>query len=574
MPLDGIYLKSIEQELNDLMINCRIDKINQTEKDEIYLSFNKQRKNYKLLISASSNYGRIHITKNIKENPLKPPMFCMVLRKYLIGARVVSINQLDLDRIIEIEFENTDDLGFNSIYSLIIEIMGRHSNISLVRKRDNMVMDCIKHVSADVNTFRVLYTGVEYIYPPKSNKFNLLCYDFKNFLEDFKDIPIDYSLFYKYFEGVSKKLSESFFKEFCSLYSTHSLNNLSEFLQDIKNKIINKNFSYNIYYSTKGILDFHCLPLYDDNIHEKITYSSSSQLLDTFYYEKDKYDRLNSKSADLQKLVINNIERCNKKLKIFASTLKECEKKDELKLKGELLTSNIYSLEKGMEYVELQNYYSENLESIKISLDKNKTPSENIQKYFKRYNKLKKSEEMSLLNIKDCEEELTYLNSVLSNIHRVENPTEIEEIRNELVETSYIKFHKKKMKDKNKSKPYHFVSSDGCNIYVGKNNLQNDYLTLKFANKKDIWLHTKIIPGSHVIIENNGDITEKTLEEAANLAAYYSKGRESSKVEIDYTEVKNVKKPSGAKPGMVIYYTNKTILIEPKKPQLKLGNNS
>ncbi|AWZ48248.1 fibronectin/fibrinogen-binding protein [Clostridiaceae bacterium 14S0207] len=570
MPLDGLYLNSIEKELNNLMINCKIEKINQTEKDEVCLTFKKNRKNHRLLISASSNYPRVHFTNNIKENPLKAPMFCMVLRKYLANSRVLSIEQLGLDRVLKINFESTDELGFNSIYTLIIEIMGRHSNITLVRDRDNLIMDSIKHITSEINSYRSLYPSIEYVYPPKSDKINLLTYNFENFEEIFQNLEFTKDFFSKNFQGISKKVSLSLYTEFLKEYTDFSLLNLQVFLKNLKSKLENGNFNFNIYYGNKGILDFHCFKLNDDNIVSETSFASPSDVLDTFYYEKDKYDRLNSKSADLQKLVTNNIDRCTKKLSILEETLKECEEKDELRLKGELLTSNIYMLSKGMNSIDVQNYYSENLENVRIKLDPNKTPSENIQKYFKKYNKLKKSEEMALINIEHTDEELTYLNSVLNNIHRVETSSEIEEIRKELIETGYIKFSKKKVKDKNKSKPYHFVSSDGTNIYVGKNNLQNDYLTLKLAGKKDIWLHTKVIPGSHVIIQNDHGISDKTLEEAANLAAYYSKGRESSKVEIDYTEVKNVKKPSGAKPGMVIYYTNKTIIIEPKKPELEL----
>lgn len=570
MPLDGLYLNSIEKELNNLMINCKIEKINQTEKDEVCLTFKKNRKNHRLLISASSNYPRVHFTNNIKENPLKAPMFCMVLRKYLANSRVLSIEQLGLDRVLKINFESTDELGFNSIYTLIIEIMGRHSNITLVRDRDNLIMDSIKHITSEINSYRSLYPSIEYVYPPKSDKINILIYNFENFKETFFKIEFTKDFFSKNFQGISKKVSLSLYDEFLNEYNDFSLANLEIFLKNLKSKLENRNFNFNIYYGNKGILDFHCFNLNDDNIVSETSFDSPSEVLDTFYYEKDKYDRLNSKSADLQKLVTNNIDRCTKKFSILEKTLKECEEKNELRLKGELLTSNIYILSKGMNSVDVQNYYSENLENVTIKLDPNKTPSENIQKYFKKYNKLKKSEEMALINIEHTEEELTYLNSVLNNIHRVETSSEIEEIRKELIEAGYIKFSKKKVKDKSKSKPYHFISSDGTNIYVGKNNLQNDYLTLKLAGKKDIWLHTKVIPGSHVIIQNDHGISDKTLEEAANLAAYYSKGRESSKVEIDYTEVKNVKKPSGAKPGMVIYYTNKTIIIEPKKPELEL----
>lgn len=568
MALDGLFLKSVEKNLQDLMLECRIDKISQPEKDEIILSFNKNRKNYKLLISANPTYGRIHITNINKENPLKPPIFCMVLRKYLTSARVLSIEQSGLDRILTIKFESTDDLGFNSTYSLIVEIMNRHSNITLVRDRDNLIMDCIKHIGAEVNTYRTLSTGFKYVSPPKSEKFNLLKYDFDNFNDDFKNVSIDTNIFSSYFEGFSKKTSLSLYNAMLNANNDNiDLHCLKDTLYKLKDTIHTNSFNFSIYYVKKQIIDFHCIPLHIKDITCQKSFDNSFELLDAFYFAKDNHDRLNSKSSDLQRLINNNIDRCKKKLDIFSATLKQCETKDIYRLKGELLTANIYTFEKGLDFVELQNYYDETLPLIKITLDKNKTPSQNIQKYYKKYNKMKKSEEMSIVNAKLCEEELEYLYSVLNNILQVESPLEIEDIRNELIESGYIKFSKKKNKSKKSSRPYHFVCNDGSNIYVGKNNIQNDYLTLKFAKKNDIWLHTKNIPGSHVIIQsNNGEISPDVLNKAANLAAFYSKGRDSSKVDVDYTEVKNVKKPSGAKPGMVIYYTNKTIIATPTDP--------
>lgn len=568
MALDGLFLKSVEKDLQDLIINCRIDKISQPEKDEIILSFNKNKKNYKLLISANPTYGRIHITNINKENPLKAPMFCMVLRKYLASSRVISVEQLGLDRIIIIKFESTDDLGFNSTYSLIVEIMNRHSNITLVRDRDNIIMDCIKYVGADVNTYRTLSTGLKYIYPPKSKKINLLIYDFDNFYKDFENISIDSNVFSTYFEGFSKKTSLSLYNDMMiSTNGNVDLNSLKDILYKLKDAINTNSFKFAIYYNKKEIKDFHCIPLNIKNITKEQSFDNSFELLDAYYYAKDKHDRLNSKSSDLQHLINNNIDRCKKKLAIFSETLKKCKNKDIYRLKGELLTANIYSLEKGLESVELQNYYDENMALVKITLDKNKNPSENIQKYYKKYNKMKKSEEMSIINSKLCKEELEYLYSVLNNTLQVETPIEIEDIKNELVESGYIKSSKKKNKNKKSSKPYHFVCDDGTDIYVGRNNTQNDYLTLKFANKNDIWLHTKDIPGSHVIIKtDSNNLNNDNLNKAANLAAFYSNGRNSSKVDVDYTEVKNVKKPTGAKPGMVIYSTNKTIIATPIDP--------
>lgn len=573
MALDGIYLSSLIEEIKDIIIDCKVDKITQPEKDEIILSFKKNRKVYKLLISSSSNYPRIHFTDFNKENPMQAPMFCMVLRKYLNTATVLSVRQVNSDRLLVIDFKSSDELGFDSVYSLIIEIMGRHSNISLVRARDNLVMDSIKHVTADINSFRVLYTGVEYIYPPASKKLDVFNFSYDEFYKYLTTNEVDFTE--KFFTGTFTGISAGLSSELVNRYSTENLNfdlehakNIYSFTTDLfKDKFTN---IFLASYSMKGKLkDFHCIELTSlkDYDHEK--YDSPSKLIENFYFQKDRYDRLNAKSSDLQKIVNNNISRCDKKMRILRDTLTECDTKDSYKLFGELLTANIYSLKKGDKFANVINYYSENSDSMEIKLDENKTPSQNVQYYYKKYNKFKKSEEMALIQMDLTENELQYLQSVLTNILNVENYNGIEDIRNELIETDYITMKKfNKGKKPKPTKPMHFISSEGIDIYVGRNNIQNDFLTLKFASKNDIWLHTKDIPGSHVIIKNTGNVSDITLLEAGNLSAFYSKSKNSSSVPVDYTEVKNVRKPSGAKPGMVIYSTNKTLYITPSESTL------
>ncbi|KOA20963.1 hypothetical protein CLHOM_05510 [Clostridium homopropionicum DSM 5847] len=575
MALDGVFLRSIVNELNNKILNGKVDKVNQPESDEIILSIRNGKENYKLLISSSSNYPRLHFTNMNKQNPLKAPMFCMVLRKYLTSAKIINIKQLDLDRIVTIDFESTDELGFDSVYSLAIEIMGRHSNITLIRHRDMLVMDCIKHISPDLNSYRTVLPGIKYIFPPKSNKLNPLGYEIsevKSFIND-NDINFTETFFSNIFTGIGKILSKEIVHNLNQLnifFYKDNLVQISNYFKTVMLDIKSNTFNFYEYKDGNKLLDFYCIPLNSMASLDKISYSSPSNLLEDFYYIKDKVDRLKAASSDLIKIVTNNVNRCTKKHKILTSTLKECEDKEKYKLYGELLTANIYAIEKGMKEIEVINYYSDAFDKISISLDVNKTPSQNVQSYYKRYNKLKKSEESAKDQINQNEEELEYLNSVLTNIHNVDNYNEIEDIKKELIETGYIKFKKSNKNNKTKlSKPMHYISSDGFDIYVGKNNIQNDYLSLKFANKNDIWLHTKNIPGSHVVIKANGKIPSKTLEEAANLAAYYSKSKNSSNVPVDYTEIKNLKKPNGAKPGMVIYYTNQTIYITPQEPNLK-----
>ena len=564
MALDGIYLYSLINELKDFAINSKIDKVNQPEKDEIILTL-RGKGTKKLLISSSSNYPRLHFTTINKINPLKAPVFCMVLRKYLIGGKIIDITQYSTDRIISIDIENKDELGFDSKYSLIVEIMARHSNITLVRKRDNKIMESIKHIHSNKNSYRVLYPGATFIMPPTSNKLNPFSFtkeELKNLLKE--NINFNESIFSKIITGVGKNLSNDLFIEYKNKFNDLTIDNLSLFITDYFKNILKDNKNI-LFFKDGKVVDFYFKELISLNNCEKKYFESHSDTLDNFYATKDKQDRLHSKGLDIQRLINTNIERCLKKIKILEKTLKECEAKEDYRIKGELLTSYIYGFKKGDKDVSVLNYYSENEEYLKISLDENKTPSENIQFYFKKYNKLKNAEEASINQLSINEDELNYLNSVLTSLETADNYADIEEIKKELIETGYVRFRKEKNKNKIKTnKPLHFISSDGIDIYVGKNNIQNDYLTLKFAEKTDTWLHTKIIPGSHVIIKGK-NITESTLLEAATLAAFYSKGKNSTKVPVDYTLVKNVKKPSGAKPGMVIYSTNKTLYIDPPK---------
>ncbi|MDU2680800.1 MAG: NFACT RNA binding domain-containing protein [Clostridium sp.] len=577
MALDGIYLYSLVYDLKKSILNCKIDKINQPEKDEVILTLRKDRKNIKLLISASSKFPRIHLTNITKPNPLQAPMFTMVMRKYLIGGRITDITQLNGDRILQLHIESTDELGFDSKYILIVEIMGRHSNITLVRERDNKVMECIKHISADINTFRVLYPGVNYVYPPNSNKlnpFNFSINDFNSYLNN-NDISIDEGIFSRIFTGISKSLSISIYENLLQDNNTINRENIFNFFKNFM-KNLESSFNFKIYRNNEVFKDFHCIKLSNlESIYSSISFKNPSELLDEFFTVKDKQDRLLNRSTDLQRLISTNIDRCNNKTKKLKNILKECEEKEKYKINGDLLTSYIYMLKKGLKEISLLNFYTDEEEYITITLDENKTPSENIQYLYKKYNKLKKSEESALEQLKKNEEELQYLNSVMTNILNCESYIEIDDIKKELIETGYLKFkntNKNNKKDKS-SKPIHLLSSDGIDIYIGKNNIQNDYLTLKFANKNHMWLHTKNIPGSHVILcsDNPSDVA---LEEAGILAAYYSKAKNSTKVPVDYTKVKNLKKPNGSKPGMVIYHTNHTLYTEPSLyNNLKIENN-
>ncbi|MGL4949946.1 MAG: Rqc2 family fibronectin-binding protein, partial [Anaeroplasmataceae bacterium] len=554
--------------LKDIVLNAKIDRINQPEKDEIILTFRKDRKNLKLLISASSKFPRIHLTNTNKVNPLKASTFTMVLRKYLIGGKITSFEQLNGDRIIKLNIESTDELGFDSKYFLIVEIMGRHSNITLIRERDNKVMECIKHITPDINSFRVLYPGVNYIYPPISSKLNPFDFTLDELTNYFNsnDLIMSESIFSSVFTGISKSLSLNLYNLMSTTSENITINTFYSFILDFILTLDN-NFSYTIYKTDTLYKDFYCLPLktLEDN-YQAVKFDNPGELLEEFFYIRDKQERLNSRSIDIQRIIQTNIDRCNKKSKKLYSTLEECSLKDDFKIKGDLLTSYIYTLKKGDTEANLVNFYSESQEYLTIPLDEFKTPSENIQTFYKKYNKYKKSEESAIFQLEQNENEINYLNSVMTNIQNCDTYIEINDIRNELIETGYVKF--KKLSNNNKrdkaSKPLHFVSSDGLDIYVGKNNIQNDYLSLKFANNNHLWFHTKNIPGSHVIVASP-NVPDRTIEEAAILAAYYSKAKTGTKVPVDYTLVKNLKKPNGAKPGMVIYNTNYSLYTEPSE---------
>ena len=497
-------------------------------------------------------------------------MFTMVLRKYLIGGKIIDIVQQEGDRIVKFFIEASDELGFNSVYTLIVEIMGRHSNITLVRERDNKIMECIKHIAPSMNSYRILYPGITYKYPPESTKINPFSFN-DTTLQEFMDknsVIFNKNFFVSCFTGISTSLSEHLFIEYNKNYTDFSIKNICVFINNFINTLLD-NEIFKIYKDKDGeYIDFYVTSL--SQLEEKYTFeviNDIHELMDKYYLEKDKQERIKGRSVNLQKLVTTNIERCIKKENKLNDLLKKCEDKDDFKIKGDLLTSYIYSIKKGDKTFTTVNFFSEDGEEITIPLDENKTPSENVQSYYKKYNKLKKSEESAIDQLEKNDAELQYLYSVLTNIENCESYTEIDDIKEELISTGYVRKRKsngKNSKKSKESKPLHYISSDGINIFVGKNNIQNDYLSLKFANKNFMWLHTKNIPGSHVIICSN-DVPDSTLVEGATLAAHYSKAKDSSKVPVDYTLVKNLKKPNGANPGMVIYHTNYTMFVEPSE---------
>ncbi len=590
MALDGIVIYSLVDELSSKLIGGKIDKIYQPEEDELLFTIRNEGTNYKLLLSANSANPRIYLTSTYKkENPMNAPMFCMLLRKHLLNGRIIKVHQPDFERIIRITIESLDELKIKTSKDLIIEVMGRHSNIMLIDNEENKILDSIKRIPLSVSSYRQILPGKKYENPPSQNKVNPLkeisMDNFKTALTKNKNVL--YKSIYTSFDGISPLIA----KEICfrsnmdenisidaleSYQFERVFNSFSRLFSQIKNKIFYPSIAMDK--RLDKIIDFSALKLTMFDHLSFIENESISFILEKYYAEKDVKERIHQKSQNLRKSISTKLDRLYNKLKKQKEELLESQNASVYKVSGELITSYIYRITKGMEKVEVTNFYDPEGKNINIELDKNLTPSENAQKYFKKYNKLKHAAIEIKEQIKISEEEVDYLENILLNISNCENVEELEEIKEELIKEGYVRGKansKNKEKDKLKTNPYEFLSSDGFKIYVGKNNKQNDYLTLKMAVSEDIWMHTKNIPGSHVIIKSEGkEIPENTLLEGALLAAYFSKGKMSSQVPVDYTQKKNIKKPNGAKPGMVIYETNSTIYVTPLEEEVvKIKNN-
>ncbi|WP_018589811.1 Rqc2 family fibronectin-binding protein [Terrisporobacter glycolicus] len=577
MALDGLVIHSLAYELSTKLVGGKIDKVHQPENDELILYIRNNKENFKLILSSSASNPRVYIANDYKkENPIKAPMFCMLLRKYIQGGIVTAISQVDFERIIKISIESFDELKEKTTKDIYIEIMGRHSNIILTQ--NNKIIDSIKRIPPSISRVRQLLPNITYELPPAQNKINpVKGASIKSFINNLREFdgPI-YKCIYNKFLGISPSVA----KEICYRANLNpnekaedktrdELSVLYKVFSDLFTKIKNDNYDpcIAIDESIDKVIDFSCIDLTFLTGNKFIKNDSISQIIEDYYKTKDFKDRVHQKTSDLRKSISIKLDRLYHKQKKIEKELRDADNADEFKVKGELLTSYIYMIEKGMESVEVANFYDENYSNITIPLNRNLTPSENAQKYFKKYSKLKTAKIELTSQITICNEEIEYLENIMLGIENCENLDELADIKDELIKLGYAKapYRYKAKKDINlTTKPNQFTSSDGFTILVGKNNKQNDYLTLRIADPEDIWMHTKNIPGSHVIVKCAGKkISDETLYEAAMLAAFYSKGRMSSQVPVDYTMKKHVKKPSGSKPGMVIYETNSTIYVTP-----------
>lgn len=575
MAFDGITIANIVHELNRNLLDGRINKIAQPETDELLLTIKTPGGQRRLSISASASLPLIYLTEGNKPSPMTAPNFCMLLRKHINNGRITKIWQPKLERIIHFEIEHLDELGDLCKKELIVEIMGKHSNIIFCNE-DGTIIDSIKHVSSQMSSVREVLPGRTYFIPDTMEKSDPLSVSFAEFQRVLTEKPMPLSkAVYTSFTGISPVVAE----EICYLSGIDSSLTPRELSEDLLTHLYRQftlyfeevsagHFSPAIYYHGAEPKEFSALPLTHFSQYIRKEYDSISRLLEDYYAEKNALTRIRQKSVDLRRVVQTALERNRKKYDLQAKQLRDTENREKFKVYGELIHTYGYNLEPGAKKLEALNYYTN--EMITIPLDSTKTPQENALKYFEKYNKQKRTFEALTSLIEETRDDISYLESVSNALDIALSEDDLTQIKEELIESGYIrrKFTKKKVKIT--SKPFHYLSSDGYHIYVGKNNLQNEELTFHFASGNDWWFHAKGIPGSHVIVKTNGEeLPDRTFEEAGKLAAYYSKNRGSEKIEIDYIEKKHVKKPKGGKPGFVVYYTNYSLMIDSDISQIK-----
>ena len=574
MAFDGVTISALVAEFNDKLLNGRLYKIAQTESDELLLTIKNGKNQYRLLISANASLPLIYLTDKNKPAPLTAPNFCMLLRKHINNGRIISITQPGLERIVDFEIQHLDELGDIKTKHLIIELMGKHSNIIFVN--EGTILDSIKHVNSIMSSVRQVLPGKEYFIPHTSEKLNPLNVEKEVFFKTVfsKPMPLSKAI-YTSFTGISPTIAENICYEgkFDSSMPAKVLEHGDQnivwmYFYQLINKVKNCDFIPTIYEKNGKPEEYGVTILSTYSDCTTTSFESISTLLETYYSKKNLYTRMRQKSVDLRKIVTNALERDNKKYNIQLKQLKDTEKKDKFKEYGDLLTTYGYSIKEGSKEFETVNYY--NGKTVKITLDPTISPIENAKKYFNKYSKLKRTSEALETIIVETKNSIDYLESINVAIDMATTEDDLKAINEELVQTGFIKKKHTNKKAKNNSKPLHFISSDGFDMYVGKNNIQNEHLTFKVATGNDWWFHSKSFPGSHVIVKcNNQELPDNTFEEAARLAAFYSKGSNQDKVEIDYIQKKHVKKVAGAMPGFVIYHTNYSMIAEPNINNIK-----
>ena len=576
MALDGILLNLAKKEILDGAQFGRVEKIHQPSREELVIHLRTKSGAKKLLLSVRANSPRIHFTQHAPENPATPPMFCMLMRKRLVNASLVDIRQAELDRVLYIDFDATNEIGDRVKLTLSIEIMAKHSNIILFDE-EGKIIDALKRVDLSQSTVRQILPGFRYTSPPAQNKLNILEHSTESIISQIKTfenktLP---SAILSSLQGVSPLTSREIAGEFAEYFvyevSDAGFDLLKERIDELRDTVENGNgIAFMLKDETGKPVDFSFMPIKQyGSKYTSVEKESFSELLDEFYFECDRLDRTRQKAQDLVKFLNSAIARISKKLSLQQAELRQCADREALRINAELINANLYRLEKGAAFYDLENYYDEN-KPIRIKADPSKTPAANAQKYFKDYRKAKTAEIMLTELIEQGQNDLQYLETVADALDRASTQAEIEEIRNELVVSGFMRFKKKSNQKQSKLlPPMEYMTSDGFKVLVGRNNMQNDKLSLKTASKADMWLHTQKFPGSHVIIvSDNKEISDDAIVEAAEIAAYHSKARDAKLVPVDYTYVKHLKKPQGAPPGKVIYHVYYSVNVTPNKEKI------
>ena len=565
MPLDAACLTGIVQECRPAVEGARVDKIFQPARDEIVLLLRGNQGNCKLLLTANPSHPRLQLTEGNRENPVNPPMFCMLLRKQILSGRILSIQQMHGDRVIHVDIDTVNELGDHVLRRLVLEIMGRHSNLMLLDE-DGRILEAARHVSADMSRVRQIQPGLPYLPPPAQDKIAPEDADAENLLAKLEaqgDVPLQKALAASV-SGLSNPAAKELAYRVLSAGCDRADNlpetaaRLAELLRRLPQMADPR-----VLEDEQGEpADIFPFPYLSRDLDRQKPYPTVSQALERYFGARDQQDRINQKSASMVKLLKGQIERCEKKLAQQEEDLSSAARMDEYRIMGEIINANLWQLKKGQTEATLPNFYDENGGSMTIPLDNQLTPVQNAQRYFKKYQKARTTREIAAEQKEKTLKELDYLEGTLLDVGKCIGESELEEIRQDLMRTGYIRkgVNRRQQKALPKSKPYHYRSTDGIDIYVGKNAAQNDRLTGD-ARPNETWLHAKDMPGSHVIIRQEGEIPRQTLLEAAILAAWYSKGQNSSGVPIDYTLRRYVKKPGGAAPGMVIYTNQRTLFM-------------
>lgn len=562
MAFDGIVVGAVASALNEKLASAKVEKIYHPQDDEIVIFFHTRSGKYKLYVSSGSNHPGVFLTEKNYENPAVPGNFCMFLRKHLGSARLVAVTQKDTERIIEILFETRDEMGFESDKKLLIEIMGKHSNIILTDNKTGKIMDSIKRLTPDVNRARQVLPGRPYVYPPSGDKIPFTQVTEKVMEEVWANENAGEEIadrIMNSFEGISPLVARQLAMEVTPAECAGELQRIA--------KMRAEDFTPAVYSDERGPKDFHVLSLSEYDSYIRKDFESVSEAIEWYYDNKNSANRIKQKSAALSKSVDAALKKLYLKKQRLGEDLLRAEDSDKYQLYGELLTANLHLIKTGDKTARLINYYDNS--EIEIPLDERFGPAKNAQKYFKKYSKSKRAVKEKNIQLRETQKDIDYLESVSDYIDNANSSSEVDALREELHESGFVKKRKQTQGKNRKSKyePFVYTSSDGFTIMVGRNNRENDHVTFKVAGRKDIWFHTKDIPGSHVILFTKGrEPSDKALFEAASLAAYHSKARNSENVPVDYTEVRYVKKPNGAKPGMVIFTDNHTLYVEPKKP--------